>query len=207
MIIFNEDDRELPPISVGLAFAMVFEHGIQLPVYAEYEDPVVLRIAQRMQAARDEIQIATTDLIKRYNLSTEVKSVVQLEKRADAPTVAKILGVTECGRCGSRLIPRGEKGMYCPCWEPTLIEPAVVDNGWVPSSTEICGRKSCMRVHVDQCCLCGKPLCGQHMADGCCGHTPAISDRQITEEFQLEERYEDEHAPDAECSIPEALSV
>lgn len=192
------EEDEKPPISNGLAFMMVFEKGVGLPVDAEYEDPATQRIAQRMQAARDEFRAATNELIKRYNLSLDADDIIKAEPQSSEPEY--------CHICNEKLRPHGVGHWYCPCWsdthleeaeEPPFREAAEVKPLKVKEDADgiafcVCERRECNKWFADSCCLCGTMLCEEHMACGCCGHTPAISDRQITEEFQLEDVYGDE---------------
>lgn len=191
-----EEVDEKPPISNGLAFAMVFEKGVPLPIDAEYEDPVTKRIAQRMQAAKDEMAAATRELIIRYNLSTDVEGVAEVPKdKKDRPAPQY------CHICNEKLHLHGVNSLFCPCWAEADTEleekpPFEADKPPIEDEIfpyrEICSRMGCSRLHDDACCLCGLALCEEHMASGCCGHTPAISDRAITEEFHLEDRYGNE---------------
>ena len=170
---------------------MVFEKGVPLPVDAEYEDPHTQRIAQRIQAAKDEVGAAIKELILRYNLSTDIESAVEVPGKKIEPQY--------CHICNQQLRLYGVNSVYCPCWseansvfqeEDLPEEPPFRES---PGQyREICSRMGCSSLHDDLCCLCGLALCEEHMSIGCCGHTPAISDRVITKEFQLEKHFGDE---------------
>jgi hypothetical protein len=47
---------------------------------------------------------------------------------------------------------------------------------------ERCGAGPAGAELFDRCALCGQKLCDLCMAAGCCGHTPAVSARQVREE-------------------------